>query len=265
MRKALSHLYSVTLACIIISGCAGKLPINAVNDSESQHYLALNSIQDYTYDYNQVVSSTANNDVHVICENCPPTTKLERELGDVPIAIFWGKDHVATAMTGSQFDQRIIAPATIPALDKVQFSQNETKETILPSENINKSDSEINTSTCLISAAHESTLVSCIIPPALFDFNSAILKDSEKSKLLVFLHSLQKAKSISVKGYTCDKGPKEYNDGLALRRALAVAQFLEDHGIKPSEVTGEGKCCYVSEDRSKNRRTEISCLKPKGE
>jgi hypothetical protein len=64
----------------------------------------------------------------VICENCPPTTKLERELGDVPIAIFWGKDHVATAMTGSQFDQRIIVPATIPAR-RGQFS-NETKETI---------------------------------------------------------------------------------------------------------------------------------------
>jgi outer membrane protein OmpA-like peptidoglycan-associated protein len=247
MRKALSHLYSATLICITISGCAGNLAVNSVNDSESQLYLALKSIQDYTYDYNQVVSSTANNDVHVICDNCAPASKLEREPRDVSIAIFWGKDQVATAMTGSRLDQRIITLATRPALKKVQVPQNESKETTLT--NDKKSDPD----------------TSCIIPPVLFDFNSDILKDTEKSKLLVSLPWLKKAKSISVKGYTCEKGSKEYNDGLALRRALAVARFLEDHGIKPSEVTGEGKCCYVSDDNSKNRRTEISCLKPKGE
>jgi outer membrane protein OmpA-like peptidoglycan-associated protein len=93
--------------------------------------------------------------------------------------------------------------------------------------------------------------VSCIIPPVLFDLNSAILKHGEKSKLLISLPFLRKAKSISVKGYTCEKGSKEYNDGLALRRALAVARFLEDHGIKSSEVTGEGKCCYVSDVATK--------------
>ncbi len=265
MRKALSHLYSVTLVCIIISGCAGKLPVDAANDSKSQHYLALNSIQAYTYDYNQVVSGTANNEVHVMCENCAPATKLERELGDVLIAIYWGKAQVATAMTGSRLDQRVITPETIPVLEKVQVSQKESKQTALPNENSIKSDPETNASTRLIDTAHESNIISCIIHPVLFDFDSAILKDSEKTKLLVSLYSLKKAKTISVKGYTCDKGSKEYNDGLALRRALAVARFLEDQGIKPSEVTGEGKCCYVSNDNSKNRRTEIICPKTKGE
>lgn len=265
MKNTLSHLYSITLVCLIISGCAGKRPVNYVSYSEPQHYLTLNGTQAYTYDYNQVVSSAANNDIHVICENYPPATKLERELGDVPIAIFWGKDHVATAMTGSQLDQHKITPATIPSAEKAQVSQEESKETTLPNKNSNKSDPEINTSTRLIDTTRENTLFSCITPPTLFDFNSAILTDSEKSKLLVSLPSLKKAKSISVKGYTCDKGPKEYNEGLALRRALAVARFLEDHGINPSEVTGEGKCCYVSEDNSKNRRTEIIYLTSKGE
>jgi outer membrane protein OmpA-like peptidoglycan-associated protein len=62
---------------------------------------------------------------------------------------------------------------------------------------------------------------------------------------------------LSVKGYTCEIGSKQYNDKLAVRRAKAVARVLEEEGIHLSEVSGEGKCCYVSKELSKNRRSEV--------
>jgi outer membrane protein OmpA-like peptidoglycan-associated protein len=84
----------------------------------------------------------------------------------------------------------------------------------------------------------------------LFDFNSYVLKPAEKSRL----ERLNKKNVIDVIGYTDDIGTKEYNDGLALKRASSVVSYL---GISvPFE--GKGKCCYVSTiDNSLNRRVDI--------
>ena len=64
---------------------------------------------------------------------------------------------------------------------------------------------------------------------------------------------------VQVKGYTCDIGGKKFNDRLAMDRAKAVVEIIEKNGITPVAVAGEGKCCYVSENKSLNRRVEILC------
>lgn len=69
---------------------------------------------------------------------------------------------------------------------------------------------------------------------------------------------------VRVKGFTCDLGSKSYNDRLALRRAVAVAEVLGDEGFKVVEIGGEGKCCYAPGARRNSRRAEISVLRPPG-
>jgi len=89
-----------------------------------------------------------------------------------------------------------------------------------------------------------------------FDFDSFKLKPSEKAKL----DGLSKGLKYEITGYTCDIGPKDYNDRLALKRAESVKGYL---GVS-AEVRGKGKCCYVDlKDRSKNRRVEIKPLSNK--
>jgi len=86
-----------------------------------------------------------------------------------------------------------------------------------------------------------------------FDFDSFKLKPSEKAKL----DGLSKGLKYEITGYTCDIGPKDYNDRLALKRAESVKGYLGVSG----EVRGRGKRCYVDlKDRSKNRRVEIKPL-----
>jgi outer membrane protein OmpA-like peptidoglycan-associated protein len=65
---------------------------------------------------------------------------------------------------------------------------------------------------------------------------------------------------VRVKGFTCDLGSKSYNDRLALRRAVAVAEVLGEEGFKVVEIGGDGKCCYAPGARRNSRRAEITVL-----
>ncbi len=86
-----------------------------------------------------------------------------------------------------------------------------------------------------------------------FDLDSCILKESEKLKL----DSLDRSKTYEIVGYTCDLGSKSYNDSLALKRAVAVRDYLGVDG----KAQGNGKCCYLDKkDRAKNRRVEVKQL-----
>lgn len=69
---------------------------------------------------------------------------------------------------------------------------------------------------------------------------------------------------VRVKGFTCDLGSNSYNDRLALRRAVEVAEVLGEEGFKVIEIGGEGKCCYAPGARRNSRRAEISVLRPPG-
>ncbi len=219
----------------------------------SRHRIGM-GVRDYAYDYNQVVRGTAGSEVQVICEECGRSTRLERELGDVPLSVLWGKERVVSAGTSSLTQTPVTTPKPTPALRQsaVSFQQEPSRGTA----KINNPDPENGSSTRIKDGEHELTGASCQIPPVYFDFDSAVLTDREKLKILASLNDLKKVKAVTVKGFTCDRGTREYNDRLALLRARAVAAYLEDNGIKPSVVIGEGKCCYVSEDKSKNRRAE---------
>ena len=82
-----------------------------------------------------------------------------------------------------------------------------------------------------------------------FDLNSAALKKQEKKKL----DAIATKEKVSITGYTCDTGQKGYNDKLALRRAKTVQNYLKTD----AKAEGNGKCCYVSDQKSANRRAEV--------
>jgi len=104
---------------------------------------------------------------------------------------------------------------------------------------------------------------------ALFDFDSAVLKEEGK----VALHELGdaiKAKGatvvdIDIIGHTDSTGPADYNQGLSERRAQAVADYIISEGIDAViiDVSGEGESNPVASNdtaagRSENRRVDIN-------
>lgn len=106
-----------------------------------------------------------------------------------------------------------------------------------------------------------------------FEKNSHTLKDSEIPKLAIFARTAKqvlaenKNSIVRVEGFTCDLGKKATNDNLARNRARTVAAFLEKKSIHAGSVTGEGKCCYATDDPSQrrlNRRVEAK-ITSKGE
>lgn len=70
--------------------------------------------------------------------------------------------------------------------------------------------------------------------------------------------------TIAVEGHTDSQGSDQYNQGLSERRAKAVAEYLESHGIARSrmETTGFGESKPVADNdtadgRAQNRRVEL--------
>lgn len=103
---------------------------------------------------------------------------------------------------------------------------------------------------------------------ALFDFDKSDLKEQGKAEL----HNLgEKIKSkgmsvgdIDVIGHTDSRGSAEYNQGLSVRRATAVSDYLVSEGIDASiiDVSGMGEnkpaaSNDTEEGRALNRRVEI--------
>jgi len=70
--------------------------------------------------------------------------------------------------------------------------------------------------------------------------------------------------TVEVNGYCDAIGTVRYNQKLSERRAHAVAQYLEDHGIPASQLIprGYGKTHFVASNRTRagraqNRRVEL--------
>ena len=61
----------------------------------------------------------------------------------------------------------------------------------------------------------------------LFPLNSSRLTSTARMELA----SIPKGARVRVTGYTCDLGTKAYNLDLSVRRAEAVASYLEERGI----------------------------------
>ena len=100
----------------------------------------------------------------------------------------------------------------------------------------------------------------------LFDFNSAGLRQASRDSLREMADVFQKYPSttISVQGHTDSIGSAAYNQRLSERRAQAVANYLENLGVRSSrlETIGYGKSQpratnSTAEGRQLNRRVEI--------
>ena len=96
----------------------------------------------------------------------------------------------------------------------------------------------------------------------LFPFDSARVEaDSGLSLLAGALKADPSVTGIRIRGFTCDLGPKPWNDRLAMRRAVTVASLFDKAGLQVDEVSGEGKCCYVPGEKRLSRRVEISVMR----
>jgi len=104
---------------------------------------------------------------------------------------------------------------------------------------------------------------------ALFDHNSAVLKDEGKAELRDLGEQIKTRSAsivdINIIGHTDSTGAEEYNMGLSVRRAEAVRDYLVTKGIDSSiiHVSGQGESNPVAsnatrEGRAQNRRVEIN-------
>lgn len=90
-----------------------------------------------------------------------------------------------------------------------------------------------------------------------FDFAKADLTKEHIVALNQLASSYEPSKvKVFVSGYTDDVGSQEINDKLSRERAENVANFLKNKGFKVV-YEGEGKCCYASDKRWRNRRVEV--------
>lgn len=103
---------------------------------------------------------------------------------------------------------------------------------------------------------------------ALFDFNKADLKEQGKAELHNLGESIKSqgmsVGDIDVIGHTDSIGSETYNQGLSVRRAKAVSDYLVSQGIDAAiiDVVGKGKSEPVASNetdagRAQNRRVEI--------
>lgn len=92
-----------------------------------------------------------------------------------------------------------------------------------------------------------------------FDFDKDFLSKPQAEILEQKIRNCES--SLSVAGYTCDIGPRSYNQSLSVRRANSVAEQLEGQGKNVSSIVGFGENDLVSSDPTKrylSRRVEIT-------
>ena len=104
-----------------------------------------------------------------------------------------------------------------------------------------------------------------------FDFDSAVVKGSEKSKVSAVAEYLKAnpTSAVKVEGNCDERGTEEYNRALGDRRALAVREELITLGIAPTTVDtityGKDKPADPGHDEAawkKNRRDDFIVLTP---
>lgn len=105
-----------------------------------------------------------------------------------------------------------------------------------------------------------------ILEDVLFDFDKAVIKPQAYYLLDEVVEILKKnpGMNVELQGHTDSIGPKEYNMGLSLRRANAVAEYLSNNGISKDRLTtkGFGFSKPVADNSTKvgralNRRVEL--------
>lgn len=104
-----------------------------------------------------------------------------------------------------------------------------------------------------------------------FDFDSSVVKDSEKSKLAAVADYLKSnsGEAVKIAGHCDERGTEEYNRALGERRALALREQLAGLGIDATRVDtisfGKDRPAESGHNEaawSKNRRGEFILLSP---
>ncbi len=104
---------------------------------------------------------------------------------------------------------------------------------------------------------------------AFFDFDRAALKAEGKSQLDGLVEKLTSLNwsSMGVVGHTDSVGSASYNQGLSLRRAESVKNYLVTKGLPAAliQASGQGESQPVADNstaagRAKNRRVEIEVV-----
>ncbi|GHD19016.1 membrane protein [Halioglobus japonicus] len=111
----------------------------------------------------------------------------------------------------------------------------------------------------------------------LFALNSAALSSTGQADLRKLAAYIKEhgsdLKDLKITGHTCNLGAESYNEGLSMRRAETVANFLAQQGLPANlmDVSGMGeRSPSVSNDtregRAQNRRVDvqIGTMKPQG-
>jgi OOP family OmpA-OmpF porin len=105
-----------------------------------------------------------------------------------------------------------------------------------------------------------------ILENVLFDFDKAVIKPEAYPLLDEVVEIMKKnpGMNVELQGHTDNIGTKEYNMGLSLRRANAVADYLANNGISKDRLTTKGfgfsKPVALNSTeigRSLNRRVEL--------
>jgi outer membrane protein OmpA-like peptidoglycan-associated protein len=100
----------------------------------------------------------------------------------------------------------------------------------------------------------------------LFDFGKSDLTDASRKSLDKIIQVFNKYPdtNIEVQGHTDNKGSEEFNQGLSVRRAVTVTDYLNSKGIPNSRLNvkgyGETAPKYTNdteEGRAQNRRVEF--------
>jgi outer membrane protein OmpA-like peptidoglycan-associated protein len=100
----------------------------------------------------------------------------------------------------------------------------------------------------------------------LFDFDSSALRSASRSELreMAGVFNRYSDTSIVVEGHTDSIGTDAYNQRLSERRASAVANFLQDQGVRGSRIDAYGygesrprASNGTASGRQQNRRVEI--------
>jgi OOP family OmpA-OmpF porin len=102
-----------------------------------------------------------------------------------------------------------------------------------------------------------------------FDFDKAEIRPDAKPVLDQAIKTLQEAGDIkiAVAGHTDSRGTEEYNEGLSVRRARSVAEYLVAGGIDRDRLRVEGfgesqpvASNETDDGRAQNRRVELSVV-----
>jgi OmpA-OmpF porin, OOP family len=103
---------------------------------------------------------------------------------------------------------------------------------------------------------------------ALFDFDSALLRDDAGSALGQLAKQLTQAdyQAVNIVGRADHIGPAKYNQRLSEQRAAAVRDYLVAHGIDRSRIAVSGAGSNESATRGQckglQREHLVSCLQP---